>query len=509
VRYFATPRRLLTACVLTPLIAGCTVGPNFVSPQANAPKGWTDTALPKVANGARPSPFNTKPDDDVSWWASFHDATLSTLIVRAATSNLDVREAVLRISEARAQRSIAAADQWPTLGGNASYTRQGFSDTTAQGSLFNSIGSLGHGTGITLPSYPNPYDQYQIGFDASWEPDLFGGVRRSVEAASADTQASIEDSHDALVSLEGEVARAYTDLRGAQLKLAVTRANLATQREVLTLARQRKRAGLTTDIDVSNADAQVTSSRSQVPLLERQIEVDINQLSQLLAREPGGLRAELIAAQPIPAAPANIAIGLPADLARRRPDIRASEARLHAATAQIGVATANLYPSISLDASFGTQAEHPLDLTRWASRFFSLGPTLNVPIFEGGKLKAMVQLADVRQKEAAVDYAKTVLSALHDVENALIAYNTEGARRLDLEATAARNRNTLALARQRYTSGLTTFLDVLDAERSLQQTELALADSDAAKTTDLIALYKALGGGWQTAAVPALVHASG
>ncbi len=295
------------------------------------------------------------------------------------------------------------------------------------------------------------------------------------------------------------MARTYIDLRGAQLELSVTNENLATQREVLVLAHQRERAGLTTYIDVSNADAQVRSTRSQLPLLERQIDVDINQLSQLLGREPGALRAELIAATHSRCAP-DIAIGLPADLARRRPDIRASEARLHAATAQIGVATANLFPRVTLDASFGTQAEHPLDLTRWASRFFSFGPTIEIPIFEGGKLKAMVQLSDVHEKEAAVDYAKTVLSALHEVENALVAYNTEGARRLDLEATAARNAETLALARQRYRSGLTTFLDVLDAERSLQQTELALAGNTAATSTDLVALYKALGGGWQKAA---------
>ena len=476
----ANARKRLLAAALASLLAGCTVGPDFVSPQADVPKGWTDTALPSGAKGAGTSTFNHDPADQAPWWAKFRDAALSSLIARAATANLDVREAALRIAEARTQRNIAAAAQWPTLGGNAAYARQGFSDTTAQGSLFNSIGGLGHSTGLSLPSFPNPYDQYQAGFDASWEPDLFGGVRRSVEAANANAVASVEDSHDALVSLEGEVARTYIDLRGAQLKLAVTKENLATQRDVLELARQRRRAGLTTYIDVSNADAQVTSTRSQVPLLQRQIEIDINQLSQLLAREPGALRSELVAAQPIPVAPANIAIGLPSDLARRRPDIRAAEARLHAATAEIGVATASLFPSVSLDASFGAQAEHPIDLTRWASRFFSLGPTLNVPIFEGGRLKATVTLADIRQKEAAVDYAKTVLSALHEVENALVAYNTEGARRLDLEATATRNRTTLALARQRYRSGLTTFLDVLDAERTLQQTELSLADSAAA-----------------------------
>lgn len=485
-------RGLVSACAVAPWFAGCTMGPDFVVPHADTPPTWSEMAVPSTTGRV-----TAKPADEAAWWANFHDPVLSSLIGRAASSNLDIREAALRITEARTERKIAEADRWPTLDANASYQRQEFSDTTAEGSLFNSIGNIGHGTPLTLPSFPNPYDQYQTGFDASWEPDLFGAVRRSVEAAKAGTEASIEDSHDALVSLEGEVARTYIDLRGAQLKLAVTKDNLATQRATYELARLRRRAGLTTEIDPSTAAAQVSSTNSQIPLLERQIAVDINQLSQLLAREPGALRAELITAKPVPAAPKDIAIGLPADLARRRPDIRASEARLHAATAQIGVATANLFPRVTLDASFGTQAERPLDLTRWASRFFSVGPTLDVPIFEGGKLKATVHLSEVREKEAAVDYAKAVLAALHDVENALVAYNTECERHRDLEATALRNRVNLTLARQRYQSGLTMFLDVLDAERTLEQTELSLADSTTASATDLVALYKALGGGWQ------------
>ena len=242
-----------------------------------------------------------------------------------------------------------------------------------------------------------------------------------------------------------------------------------------------------------------------MPLLDREIDTDINQLSELLAREPGALQNELQSATAVPPVPQTVPIGLPADLIRRRPDIRAAEARLHAATARVGVAVADLFPRITLDASFGTQAERFPDLADWAGRFINIGPSLQIPIFEGGKLRATIRLQNIREKEAAVTYAKAVLAAFHEVENALIAYNTEQSRRLSLQDTLAHNRNVLALARQRYKSGLTAFLDVLDAERALQQTELSFADSSAAVSTDLVALYKALGGGWEVGGIAALV----
>jgi multidrug efflux system outer membrane protein len=499
-KHLSIPKAVVVLCLTAPVLMGCTVGPDFTPPQAATPQGWTDTALRSGSEGMS-TQINTKPADEGAWWAGFRDPVLSWLVERAAASNLDIQQASLRIAEARAQLAIATADRFPILAGNGSYMIQRFSEKTAQGSLFSSIGGIGRAaTGLAIPSFPNPYDQYQVGFDASWEPDLFGRVRRSVEAATADTAASVEDSHGALVSLEGEIARNYIDLRGAQLKLAIVNENLATQRDILTLVQQRRQAGLTTDLDVSNATAQVTNTQSQLPLLEREIALDIGQLSQLLAREPGALRAELIGAKPIPPAPPEIGIGLPGDLIRRRPDIRAAEAHLHAATARVGTATADLFPRITLSAALGTQAESFPDLAGWSSRFFNIGPSIEIPIFEGGKLRANVRLQDVREKEAGVTYANTVLTAVHEVENALVAYNTEQIRQQSLEATARENRDALTLAQQRYQSGLSAFMDVLDAERTLQQTELSQADSTAAISTDLIALYKALGGGWQQAA---------
>jgi len=494
---------VLTAALSLSLF-GCTVGPDFVAQIPDLAKSWLGASNAQGSTQTQPSIVIATPMNADVWWTNFHDPILTSLIERAAASNLDISAAALRIAEARAQRRIAGADQWPALSGNASYQNQRFSEKTAQGSLFGSLGNLGSGTGLTIPSYPNPYDQFQVGFDASWELDLFGRVRRSVEAADADAQASVEDANSMLVSLEGEVARAYIDLRNAQAHREITQDNLNTQREIEVLAREKMRAGLGNDLDVSNAAAQTTTTEAQLPLFKRQIDTDINQLSELLAREPGALQAELQNSKAVPAAPPEVPIGLPAELIRRRPDIRAAEARLHAATARVGVAVADLFPRITLDASFGTQAERFPDLANWASRFINIGPSLQIPIFEGGKLRATVHLQDFREKEAAVAYAKTVLAAFHEVENALISYNTEQSRRQSLQATLARNRNVLALARQRYKSGLTAFLDVLDAERTEQQTELSLADSTAAVSTDLVALYKALGGGWEGQDIAAL-----
>lgn len=484
-------RLLISGFWLLPL-AACTVGPDFLSPKADTPANWKGTeAESKTASVA----VALEPSDD-AWWKGFRDPELSSLVARAAASNLDLKEAALRIAESRIQERITAAAEWPTVGANASYASTRFSTKTAQGSLFGALG--GGPPGSQIPTLPNPYDQYQTGFDASWEPDLFGGVRRSEEAAAAETQSTIEQRHDALLSLEGELGRAYIDLRGTQQKLAITNENLSVQRQTLQLTRDRRRAQLGNDLDVANAAAQVTATESQLPLLRRQIDSDVNQISLLLAREPGALEMELKTPRAVPPVPPLVPVGLPAELARRRPDIRAAEARLHAATAQVGVATAALYPKVTFSAGFGTQAEKFPDLASWAARFFQVGPSVEIPIFEGGRLRATVSLNETQEKEAAIDYAKTVLGAMHDVENALTAYATEQQHHKSLEATAAENRRALTLARQRYRDGITTFLDVLDAQRSLLATQLSLADSTQAVSTDLVALYKALGGGWES-----------
>lgn len=482
-------RLLLSAAVLA--LGACTVGPNFEAPKPLVPQAWSAAASP--ASPSRPS---AEPIPAAAWWASFKDPELSSLIDRAASANLDLQEAALRISEARAQRDVAAAALWPSLNGNASWQGQELSETTPTGRLFTSVGKIpGLPVGTAL-SIPNPYGQYQAGFDAAWEVDLFGRVRRNVEAAKASLAASIEDDRDAELSLFAEVARAYVDLRGAQLKRAVTRDNIATVRELLDLARERRRAGLANDIDVSRAIAQVTAAKADLPLLDRQIAADINQLSQLIDREPGALKAELVGAEPVPPVPPEVPVGLPADLARRRPDIRGAEARLHAATALEGVAVADLFPRLTFSADGGYQSEDIAHLLDWASRFGTIGPQLELPIFDAGSRRATVRLQSARAREAALDYARTVLGALHEVDNALTAYDDEQTRRASLQATVDQNRAAVVLATDRYKSGVGAFLDVLDAERTWQQNKLQLADSTTSVTMDLVALYKALGGGW-------------
>jgi outer membrane protein, multidrug efflux system len=481
-------------------LSACTVGPDFHAPTPRTPAAWSATSSP-----ASPSQAAPRPVPAAAWWTSFNDPELTSLIERAAGADLDLQTAALRITEARAQRDTAAAQLWPSLNGNTSWQSTLLSETTPTGKLFTSVGKSGLPVTAQF-AIPNPYGTYQLGFDASWELDLFGHVRRNVEAAKANLAAAVEDSHDAELTLLGDVARVYIDLRGAQLKRAVTLQNVATLTDLMDLARQRRDAGLANDIDVARAAAQVTSATAGLPLIDRQIAADINQLSRLIDREPGALRTELETTRPVPPVPPQVPVGLPSDLARRRPDVRSAEARLHAATAQVGVAVAELYPRLTVQVNTGYQSEDIGRLLDWASRFSNLGPQVEVPIFDAGRRRATVRLQDARAREAAVDYARTVLGALHEVDNAVTTYDTEQTRRAALQATAAQDRTAVDLALARYKSGLASFLDVLDAERTQQQNELELADSTAAVSIDLVALYKALGGGWDA---PELAAASG
>ncbi len=502
-----TLRSLAGAMSLAVWAAACTVGPNFVRPAPEIPAHWSARAIETPPPDGAPAPGATgaptlvteQSSDLRKWWAGFNDPTLNSLIDRAVRSNLDLRTAMLRVDEARVQRAIAAAGYWPTAAIDASFTRQRLSETTPTGSLFNSIGNiLPGGGGISVP---NPYNQFQLSAAASWEIDLFGRVRRSVEAADANVQVSVEDRHAVWMSLLADVTQNYLELRGAQTRLRVSQENLATLEQLLDLTRQRRAAGMSTDIDVSNAAAQDYSVRASLPAFELQITQSVNRLSRLIGREPEALRKDLQTPAGEVTVPPEISIGLPADLARRRPDIREAEANLHAATAQIGVAVANLFPRLTLAANGGFQSESAANLLEWASRFGSIGPALDLPIFDRGRW-ATVHLYDVRAQEAAVAYQRTVLDALHEVENALAAHGTDQQRRTWLEATVRESRDALMLSRQRYEAGVENFIDVLDAERTLQQSELSLADSGTAVSIDLVRLYRALGGGWQSSDAP-------
>jgi len=480
----------LTLMGVAALPLGCAVGPNYSRPDPHVPPSWSPTSTASKT-------VSTDSQAVVDWWTTFQEPMMSSLIERSMQSNLDLRAAVLRISEARAQRDVAAAAFIPSVSANASFDRQRISDTTATGAVFSNLGNVKI-PGAPAISVPNPSNQFQVGASASWELDLFGRVRRSVEAANADVQSSVEDQHSVLISLSADVARNYIELRGAQLRKTVTERSLSTEQELYELTRQRQAVGLTTELDVANAGAELDSTRALVPQLEREVTQDINQLSLLMGREPDALRGELEAARAVPPVPPSLPIGLPADLARRRPDIREAESKLHAATARIGVAVGDLFPRITLSAGAGMQSQSASDLFKWASRFATVGPTLEVPVFDGSRW-ATVRLQNVHAEQAALDYQRTVLSALHEVENALAAYATDKDRGVSLAAAVQQSRDALTLARARYSSGVANFIDVLDAQRSLQQNELALATNTTAVSTDLVTIYRALGGGWESA----------
>jgi len=487
---------VLAAAVL--LLCGCTLGPDFKSPGWASPQTWFSSPAKVVASAPVAAPI------DPSWWSLFHDDELTALEERVAKENLDVQVATLRLAESRAQLGITAADAYPNFEANTSYQRQKASNNGAFAGLSaiaagtGANGAAGQTAGGVKGASLGAIDLYQYGFDSTWELDLWGKVRRSVEAADASVTATADARRDTLLTSLAEVARDYLQLRGAQARLQIARDNLKSAQQSQVLTRQRAEGGVTTDLDVANASAQVATFAAQIPPLEQQERQLINALSLLLGQPPQALNDELATARPLPPVPPLIPVGLPSELARRRPDIRQAEAQLHAATATIGVADASFYPSFTLSGSVGIQALQPWNLFTLASRLYALGPSVNIPIFEGGRLKATLELRQDQQKEAAVVYQRTVLNAWHEVDNSLTAYAAEQRRRDQLAEAVTQNQRAVSLAQSRYEQGVADFLQVLDAQRSLFATQQALADSTTTIDTDLVAIYKALGGGWET-----------
>jgi len=340
-------------------------------------------------------------------------------------------------------------------------------------------------------------DLFQAGLDSSWELDLFGGTRRNVEALDADLRAAVEDRRDVLVSLAAEIGVNYLNLRGAQQELAIARRNFEAQRRTADITRKRYEAGFVSGLDVANAEAQAAGTASQVPLLESTARQAIYSLSLLLGKEPASLLLELDDREPIPRTPPEVPVGLPSDLVRRRPDIRRAEARLHAATARIGVATADLFPKFSLTGSLTFSGESLSSLAQWSSGFYSMGPSISWPVFDAGRIRWNIELRNALQEQALLAYEKTVLTALKDVETALAAYSKEQEHLRLLEIAVENNRKAVDLATRLYVEGETDFLNVLTAQRSLFVSEEALAQSTRNLALHLIALYKALGGGWE------------
>jgi len=470
-RYF--PLVLIAALGLD----GCTLGPDFQPPQAKLGSQWQIPQSPAGHSQPLAAALETR------WWDSFADPQLSALISQVQASNLDLQLAASRLEQSRAARRSVAADTLPGVTAGADYSRARNSQD-----------------GLADPSNLNgksAYNLWNAGLAVSWEADLWGRMKRSVEAADANVQVAEEDRRGVLIAVMAETARDYIQLRAAQNEQAVTRQNLEIARHTQALTHLQYDEGVATELEVSQATAQVALIEAQLPTLQQREAQLINALSRLMALEPRALEAQLSVAGSIPAPPASVPVGLPSELARRRPDIRRAEADLHAATAAIGMAQADFYPRITLSGNLGFQALQLSDLGSWGSRAFAVGPSLSVPLFEGGRLQGQLQLRESRQQEAALRFQKTVLDAWHEVDDALSAYQARQRRRDSLQQAVEQSRRALVSVRQRYAQGTVDFLNVLTVQGAVLANEEALVDSTAAVSLSLVGLYGALGGGWQ------------
>ena len=406
---------------------------------------------------------------------------------------------MLRIAGSRQQLNQARGAWFPSVNANASLNREqlGLKGELESNGVYDQADQLNPEARSALDGLNKPVTLYQGSFDASWEIDLWGKVRRQVEMAKAQQQQSIENRNDALVSLEAEVARTYLQLRGAQSISQTLQSQIDVAQQTLELTQSQQRNGLAPQMDVENARAQLNSLKAQLPQYQAQMRQAMNGLAVLIGKPPGALDAELIQPKTLPALPQRVPVGIPSTLARRRPDVREAEAQLHAATANIGVSVAQLFPDLSLTGQFGMRNTDASYLDNWSSNFYSFGPSLSIPIFQGGRLVSSVKLARAEQANAALGYRQTVLTALQDVENALVSYRTDQQQVEGLDQTVDALQNAFNLANDSYRQGLSTFIDALDAQRQLAQAKQQAASARVQTSLDLVALYKALGGGWE------------
>lgn len=468
--------RIASALLLLPL-AACSVGPDYSRPDVTPPGGYHEP----LAGGLTSSPAQLD-----TWWRSLNDPALDALVQESISSNLDLRLATQRLREARAQRGIVASEGLPQIDAAAGYTRERNSPNTPFG--------FGPGDG----NFDESYDNYQVGFDASWELDVFGRIRRAVEAADAEIQVAAEDRRDVLITVTSEVARNYVEMRSQQERLAIAVKNVEIQRASLELSESRFQAGLTSELDVARAKAQLETIRAAIPRNEQLIRQSMNRIAVLLGKPPGAVSALLAAAKPVPPIPPEVPVGLPGDLLRRRPDVRRAERQLAAATARIGEATADFYPRFSLTGSFGLASDQIADLGDLDSRFWSIGPSVRWPIFQGGRLRSNLEVRNAQQSQALIEFERSLLTSLEDVENTLAAYAREQVRNQSLREAVASDERAVELANELYRRGLSDFSAVIDAQRQLFLVEDELAQSTATVTLNLITLYKALGGGWES-----------
>jgi len=450
-------------------LAGCTMGPDYRKVEPAVPNHWQAGQVPEA--GLKPA----SPEALKNWWKSFGDAHLNHLMDQALAGNLDVKIAMARIDQARAERRGTRAELFPTVNLTTGTQRQD-----------NPFPGLAPGI---------KYNMFELGFDALWEVDLFGRVQRRLEAATADLEGAGEQYHQSLVTLTAELARSYVDYRSLQNQLRITRSNLKSQQQTLELTKRLNAEGVGTRHDVVRARAQTETTDAQIPALEGRLVAALRQLEVLVGRQPGTLDAELNSTEAVPAAPGREILASPAEMIRRRPDLRVAERQLAAATAMQGAAIAELFPKISLSAFVGLRNTDIESLFKSAAFSYGTAANLLQPLLNFGRIRAGIDLADAQQKEAYLTFEKAVLEALRETETALTRYLKEEVRRQTLASAVADHQESVRLSQLRYQEGVSSFLDVLDAQRALYVVEIELARSEAETSTNLIAVYKALGGG--------------
>jgi NodT family efflux transporter outer membrane factor (OMF) lipoprotein len=461
---------LVTLVVLVVVITACTVGPNYKKPVESVPDVWQSRAVEGIETGEA---------SVQSWWENLDDPMLTDLLMRAQAANLDLEIAVARIRESRAQHRIAKGEWYPEINGQANAGAQQLSES--------SFGPLG---GQTI-------DNYALGVGMNWEIDVFGRIRRSVESATAAFEATVEDYRDVLVALLAEVGVNYVDAVALQERIALAEQNVRAQQDSLQLTQDRFDAGLTSALDVAQAESNLHNTEAQIPQLEVQLTAALNRIAVLLGENPGSVHDELMGKTDIPRSPDEILVGIPADVVRQRPDIRRAECDLASQTALIGVATADLYPRFSLTGFLGLDSASVGDLIDSDSVAWSVGLPIIGNIFDGGRRRGRIQVEEARTDQLLSSYELTVLVALEEVENALVAYAKEKARRDRLARAVNASSRSVELVRTQYMAGLTNFQNVLDSQRSLTDQQDQLAESQGLVIENLITLYRALGGGWQ------------
>jgi NodT family efflux transporter outer membrane factor (OMF) lipoprotein len=461
----------LSSCVL--------VGPDYREPPTPKPSRWVAELERGLVSGA---PSMSR------WWSVFGDPLLDDLVGRAVTTNLDVTDALARVREARARRVVAGAEIFPSVDATGTYQREK-----------SSVAFGNDNGGASSGNFDRTSDFYSTGFDASWEVDIFGRRRRALEQTTAELESSTASLRDTLVSVASEVARNYVETRSLQSRIAIAETNVASQSESLDLVKWRYKAGLVGGLDVDQATYNLANTRARIPQLETELAAARNRIAVLLGLPPGAVDEDLAAPAPVPVVPVEVAVGVPADLLRRRPDVAAAERQLAAATAAIGVATADLYPTLTLNGTIGFSASDFADIGTGASERWGFGPSVRWNIFDAGRIRAQIRARSAQADQALAAYESAVLKAYEEAENALVAYVREQVRRDHLVEAVTAAESALKLARTQYASGVIDFQQVLEAQRAQLAFQESLAVSAASVATDLVALYKALGGGWEAA----------